>query len=128
MTTEHPVVLTVPEEVLRAHVQAAVVQALSAGDPTRFVETLVREVLTRKKNSYDRATLLEETIATMIKKVADEFCQEYVASLQPAIKMAVKARLKRRSKFADEIAAKLVEALVGNVRASITISVNAEER
>lgn len=125
---ERPVVMTIPEDMMRAQIQAAVVSALSAGKPERFIDELVRTVLQQKADNYGRDTILDKTVAQMIKKVAEEYCQEYVEGLKPQIRAAVEARLKKQKNFAIEIADKLVEAVTGNIHASINISVNSENR
>lgn len=124
-----PVVMQIPEDVLRAHVQAGVAQAIAAGDPSRFVQSFVSEVLNRKdERAYSQKTVLQTVIEKMVKDVAEEYVRAYVEALRPEIQRAIIGRLKRNTIFAAEIAAKLVEALTGNVRASVSIEVNARER
>lgn len=129
---ERPVVMTIPEDMMRATIQAAVAQALANGNPQRFIDELVCKVLSQKASdgSYsDRdKTLLDRTIGKMIATVAEEFCKTYVDELRPQIKAAVEARLKNKKKFADEIAGKLVDAITGNIRASISIEVQSQDR
>ncbi len=129
---ERPVVMTIPEDMMRATIQAAVASALANGDPNRFIRELVQNVLSRKAtdsgNYQDRdKTIMDLTVRGMVEKLAKEFCAEYVESLRPQIKQEVETRLKNKKKFASEIADKLVEAITGNVRASILIEVKSKE-
>ena len=129
---ERPVVMTIPEDMMRATIHAAVASALANGDPQRFIRELVEKVLSQKASdgSYsDREkTMLDRTIGKMISSVAEEFCKSYVEELRPQIKTAVEARLKNKKKFAEEIAGKLVDSISGNIRASVSIEVAPKER
>lgn len=124
---ERPIVMTIPEDMMRAQIQAAVVQALSNGKPERFIDELVKNVLTRKGDGYRNETVLDQTVAKMISTVAQEFCTAYVEELRPQIKSAVESRLKNKKKFAEEIAGKLVDSISGNIRASISIDVRSKD-
>lgn len=129
---DRPVVMTIPEDMMRATIHAAVASALANGDPQRFIRELVEKVLSQKASDggyNDREkTLLDRTIGKMISAVAEEFCKAYVEELRPQIKAAVEARLKNKKKFAEEIAGKLVDSISGNIRASIAIEVKSEDR
>lgn len=127
MADERPVVMTIPEDMMKATINAAVASALANGKPERFIEELVRSVLTKQADGYGRQTILDATIAKMIQDVAQQFCAEYVESIKPQIREAVEVRLKKKKAFASEIADKLVEAITGNVRASISIEVMSAE-
>lgn len=133
MANETPVVMTIPEDTMRAMVQASVAQALTNGQPERFIAALVKDVLSQKAGNAsdyrDRdKTILNLTIEKMISDVAKEFCREYVESIKPQIREAVEVRLKKRKAFAGEIADKLVAAISGNIYASISIKVDSQER
>lgn len=133
MANETPVVMTIPEDTMKALVQASVAQALSNGKPEVFIEALVKQVLSQKAGSAsdyrDREkTILNLTIEKMIADVAKEFCREYVESIKPQIRDAVELRLRKKKAFAGEIADKLVAAITGNVHASISIKVESQER
>lgn len=132
MADERPIVMTIPEDMMRATVQAAVAQALANGDPNRFIRELVEKVLSQKSGDggyHEREkTLLDRTIGKMIAGVAEEFCKQYVEELRPQIKTAVETRLRNKKKFAAEIADKLVDSIAGNVRASVSIEVQSKER
>lgn len=133
MANETPVVMTIPEDTMRAMVQASVAQALTNGQPERFIAALVKDVLSQKAgNASDyrdrEKTILNLTIEKMITDVAKEFCREYVESIKPQIREAVEVRLKKRKAFAGEIADKLVTAISGNIYASISIKVESHER
>jgi uncharacterized membrane-anchored protein YjiN (DUF445 family) len=125
---DRPVVMTIPEDMMRATIHAAVAQALANGKPERFIEELVRNVLNKQDSNYGRQTVLDATITGMIKSVAEEFCREYVETLRPQIREAVEARLKNKKKFASEIADKLVDSISGSIRASISIDVRSADR
>jgi hypothetical protein len=118
------VLMKIPEEVVRAQVQAAVVAAL-ARDPEKLVRAVVDAALHQKQNSYDRETIWDGQVHAMIRAVATDAFKEWVEEQRPKIRAAVRARLDAsKSKTIDSFADKLVDGVLADIKVSFHLGEN----
>jgi hypothetical protein len=109
--TEQQIVMKVPEEMVKAQVQAAIVQALSK-DPEGLIKAVVNHALAQKANSYDRETLLDKMLREMIHEECMRQFKAWIEEQRPAIrKQMVEALGKRQAASMKTIADKLVDSL-----------------
>lgn len=97
----------VSEDIIKAHVQAAVASVL-AKDPAKLVEAVVSAAMNQKRDSYDRTTIWEQKVNEMIRKVADDTFQAWIDEQRPSIEKAVRAQLAKKSTCQD-IAGQIVK-------------------
>lgn len=108
----------VPQQMIEDLVRAAVVREL--GGQRELIEGIVNAALTMKKDNYSNKTLFQETVTTMIQKVAKEAVNEWVDSNRDRIKEAFKKHLSSRDGLAMK---KLVDGLVDGVgRYNVNVS------
>lgn len=115
------IVMQVPQDIIDAHVRAAVAAVLSR-DPAKLVEAVVDAAINQKNNSYDRTTLFEQQINKMIRDEGVAVFQLWLEEQKPKIRAAVLARLKQKEKFIDGIADKLVSSLQSNFHVSVSVT------
>lgn len=85
------------KQIIDAQVQAAVVGALSSkGD--QLIESLVKTVLMRKRDSYSNTkTILEETIEAVIVEEVKAGMKRWVESSRPKIATAIDFHIKKNT-------------------------------
>lgn len=115
------IVMQVPQDIIDAHVRAAVAAVLSR-DPAKLIEAVVDAAINQKNNSYDRTTLFEQQINKMIRDEGVAVFQLWLEEQKPKIRAAVLARLKQKEKFIDGIADKLVSSLQSNFHVSVSVT------
>lgn len=108
----------VPQQMIEDLVRAAVVREL--GGQKELIEGIVNAALTMKKDSYSNKTLFQETVTTMIQKVAKEAVSEWVDANKDRIKAAFQKHLNSRDGQAMK---KLVDGMVDGIgRYSVNVA------
>ena len=107
MATDAEVKIQISQDIIKAHVQAAVASVL-AKDPEALVKAVVDAAMNEKTNSYDRTTIWEKKVNELIRKVADGVFEAWLNEQKPAIEKAVRTQLSKKSTCQD-IAASIVQ-------------------
>lgn len=102
--------IAIPQGLIEDLVRAAVVREL--GGQQELIEGIVNQALSQKKDSYSKGTIFQDQVATMIRDVAREAVQEWVASKKEEIKAAFLKHLSSRDGLP---AKKMVEGLVDGI-------------
>lgn len=124
MSVEQQIVMKVPEEMVRAQVQAAVVAALSA-NPEGLVRAIVEHSLNQKQNHYDRETLLDKMLRQMIHEVAVAEFKLWIDGMRPDIKKQIAEAIGKRKK--DQVQAMAEKLLESLTRAEFYVSIKDPE-
>lgn len=92
MSNSNAVMINVSEDIIKAHVQAAVQQVLNR-DPERLVKAVVDAAMSQKRNGYsNEKTIWEEQLNEAIRAVAQETFREWIESVKPAVAKMVRER------------------------------------
>lgn len=112
------IMMKVPEEVITAQVKAAVASVLNK-DPERLVRAVVDAAMAQKKDHYDKRSLWEEELNTMIRAVAREEFVAFLAEQRPGIAKLVREKLGgSKSKILDDLVGRVVDG-VKNVNVAV---------
>lgn len=106
---ETQVLMKVPKEIIDAQVKAAVMGVL-AKDTDALIRAVIDAAMNQKVNSYDRTTIWEQKLNNEIRKVADQYLEEWIQQQKPAIHKALAAKLSQKGtigQIADGIIAKM---------------------
>lgn len=98
--------LTVPDNIIEAHVRSAVAKALTADDPELLIKNIVDTALLKK--GYGSQTVFEEATEKLIHKVAEGILLKWIEEHRPEIEKALHAGLQRSK-------SKLVKAFVDGI-------------
>ena len=117
---EAQVSFNIPEELIRGHLTAAVIQSI--GNPDKMINAIVQAALHAKpSNSYGSGkSLFEEEVGKVIREEAINAFKGWLDDMRPVIRDRVVARLNtaRLDELADHAAEKLIVRLVGEATAS----------
>ena len=107
--------ITIPEDVIRAHITASVVAAI--GNPDGLIRAVVDSALNTKVNTYDKQTVFGAQASGLIREVARDIFSEWLESLRPTIAAKVREGVERRlspdrlAELADKSAQAIVDGL-----------------
>lgn len=126
MTEKSDVSFKIPQELIQAQVQAAVVSALAErGD--EFVTEIVRHAMSakdHKANSYQdqKRTIFANMVDRMIRQVAQDSVKEWLEEQKPLIRKQIRAALGARKKEqVASMADKILDALSTDMHVSISL-------
>lgn len=91
MSNSNAVMINVSEDIIKAHVQAAVQQVLNR-DPEKLVKAVVDAALNQKRDHYNSKTIWEEQLNDAIRAVAQETFKEWVESVKPVVAKMIRER------------------------------------
>lgn len=115
------IVMQIPEEVIKAQVQAAVASAL-AKNPDELIRACVEMAMNQKRDGYSRTTIWDDMVATKIRETAAECFSEWLVEQVPNIRKHVRAKLEqRRGQYFDKCVDALTEAMGKNFSAYVTV-------
>ena len=121
MSNDTNVVIKLPEEVIKAQVQAAVVAALSK-DPDKLIAAMVKASMEVKSNSYDRESMFEKMMREMVHQEAIASFKQWLDEMRPAIRAQIVEKLSTRKK---EQVAKMADKLLTSLeKASFSVHVS----
>jgi hypothetical protein len=121
---EQQIVMKVPEEMIKAQVQSAVVQALSK-DPEALIASVVGYALAQKANSYDRETILDRLLREMIHAEVKAAFALWIEEQRPAIRAQMVTALgKRKEAQVKTMADRILDSLAA---AEIHVSLGRSE-
>jgi hypothetical protein len=120
---DQAVTLNLSNEVIDAHVRAAVAQVLNR-DPEGLVRAVVDAALAQKRpGAYSsEPPIWQEQVNAMIREVAEATWKEWIDEQRPKIQAAIRARLDSRQK--KDLIAKVCDRLdgaLGNFRVRIDL-------
>ncbi len=100
MPQDAEVKIQISQDIIKAHVQAAVASVLTK-DPEALVKAVVDAAMTERVNSYDRTTIWEKKVNEKIRKVADGIFEAWLEEQKPAIEKAVRSQLAKKTTCQD---------------------------
>lgn len=116
------VAFQIPEEMVKAQVQAAVASVLSQNTDS-LVRSVVEMAMSQKdERSYGRETIFERIIKDQIRAVATECAKEFIDSQRGPIKALVMQKLTgSKNAKPSEIANLIVNKLCGNFDVGVDV-------
>ncbi len=115
-----------PKEVTKiidTEVRLAIAKALGE-QPENLIKAVVDTAMSAKANSYDRKTVFQDSVDTMIREEAREVFKEWLSEKRSLIREAIGQRLKaEKDSFIDSIADQLMEGLAKSFYVSVHMKV-----
>ena len=113
----------VPQEMVRAHIQKAVAEALGA-DPSALVQTVVDVAMRAKERSYGSETIFGEAVNKMIRDAAKGVFAEWLETQKDTIRQALLKRLATQgSAFVEQVADQLIKGLSESFYVSVHLKI-----
>jgi len=83
--------LEIPQDIITSIVKAQVIASL--GKSEQLVAGVVQQAITQKRNHYDKTTIFEEQVSEMIRGVAVECFQEWLAENREKVRAEMRKQL-----------------------------------
>jgi hypothetical protein len=110
------------EKLVEGQIKVAAAEALAKHSPV-LIQRLVEHALAAKQNGYDRTTIFEATVQSMIRAEATEAVKEWIDEQRPLIRKLVYEAIKRKDGgLAQKIAEQLVAGLSRNLEIDAYLS------
>ena len=118
---QQPVVMTLPKELVEAHIKQLVVDAC-AKNGADLIRGVVNHVMTAEDRSNYGQRNIDKLITALVLEVANASVKEWLAQEGPKIRDAVRKRLTAdKTKLVQALCDKITDGLLSNVRVSLSL-------